>query len=313
MNVGIKGFGAYAPERVVDNAYFEGFLDTSDEWISKMTGIKERRWSRDDQDTSDLAYEASKKAIEDAGIKPNDIDMIIVATATGDMPFPSVANILQEKLGTGKVPTMDQLAACSGFMYSMITAKQYVQSGDYKNILVAGADKLSKITDLTDRSTAVLFGDGAGAVVIGEVSEGRGIISYEIGSDGSGGKYLYLNKETGKLVMNGREVFKFAVRIMGEASTRVVEKAGLESDDIDMFIPHQANIRIMESARERLGIEREKMSVSVNRFGNTSAASIPLSIQQELENGRIKDDDTLVLVGFGGGLTWGAMVIKWGK
>ena len=313
MNVGIKGFGAYAPERVVDNAYFEGFLDTSDEWISKMTGIKERRWSRDDQDTSDLAYEASKKAIEDAGIKPNDIDMIIVATATGDMPFPSVANILQEKLGTGKVPTMDQLAACSGFMYSMITAKQYVQSVDYKNILVVGADKLSKITDLTDRSTAVLFGDGAGAVVIGEVSEGRGIISYEIGSDGSGGKYLYLNKETGKLVMNGREVFKFAVRIMGEASTRVVEKAGLESDDIDMFIPHQANIRIMESARERLGIEREKMSVSVNRFGNTSAASIPLSIQQELENGRIKDDDTLVLVGFGGGLTWGAMVIKWGK
>ncbi|KAA2276879.1 ketoacyl-ACP synthase III [Staphylococcus haemolyticus] len=313
MNVGIKGFGAYAPEKVVDNAYFESFLETSDEWISKMTGIKERRWASEDQDTSDLAFEASKKAIEDAGITPADIDMIIVATATGDMPFPSVANMLQEKLGTRKVPTMDQLAACSGFMYSMITAKQYVQSGDYKNILVVGADKLSKITDLTDRSTAVLFGDGAGAVVIGEVSEGRGIISYEMGSDGNGGKYLYLNKDTGKLVMNGREVFKFAVRIMGEASTRVVDKAGLQSDDIDMFIPHQANIRIMESARERLGIEREKMSVSVNRFGNTSAASIPLSISQELENGRIKDDDTLVLVGFGGGLTWGAMVIKWGK
>ncbi|WP_145461506.1 beta-ketoacyl-ACP synthase III [Staphylococcus haemolyticus] len=313
MNVGIKGFGAYAPEKVVDNAYFESFLETSDEWISKMTGIKERRWASEDQDTSDLAFEASKKAIEDAGITPADIDMIIVATATGDMPFPSVANILQEKLGTRKVPTMDQLAACSGFMYSMITAKQYVQSGDYKNILVVGADKLSKITDLTDRSTAVLFGDGAGAVVIGEVSEGRGIISYEMGSDGNGGKYLYLNKDTGKLVMNGREVFKFAVRIMGEASTRVVDKAGLQSDDIDMFIPHQANIRIMESARERLGIEREKMSVSVNRFGNTSAASIPLSISQELENGRIKDDDTLVLVGFGGGLTWSAMVIKWGK
>ena len=313
MNVGIKGFGAYAPEKVVDNAYFESFLETSDEWISKMTGIKERRWASEDQDTSDLAFEASKKAIEDAGITPADIDMIIVATATGDMPFPSVANILQEKLGTRKVPTMDQLAACSGFMYSMITAKQYVQSGDYKNILVVGADKLSKITDLTDRSTAVLFGDGAGAVVIGEVSEGRGIISYEMGSDGNGGKYLYLNKDTGKLVMNGGEVFKFEVRHRGEGSTRVVDKAGLQSDDIDMFIPHQANIRIMESARERLGIEREKMSVSVNRFGNTSAASIPLSISQELENGRIKDDDTLVLVGFGGGLTWGAMVIKWGK
>lgn len=184
--------------------------------------------------------------------------MIIVATATGDMPFPSVANILQEKLGTRKVPTMDQLAACSGFMYSMITAKQYVQSGDYKNILVVGADKLSKITDLTDRSTAVLFGDGAGAVVIGEVSEGRGIISYEMGSDGNGGKYLYLNKDTGKLVMNGREVFKFAVRIMGEASTRVVDKAGLQSDDIDMFIPHQANIRIMESPRKTRYRERKR-------------------------------------------------------
>ena len=172
-----------------------------------------------------------------------------------------------------------------------------------------GADKLSKITDMTDRSTAV-FGDGAGAVVMGEVAEGRGIISYEMGSDGSGGKYLYLDRETGKLKMNGREVFKFAVRIMGDASTRVVEKAGLSSEDIDLFVPHQAN-RIMESARERLGIERE--NVSVNKYGNTSAASIPLSINQELQNGKIKDDDTLVLVGFGGGLTWGAIVIKWGK
>ena len=275
-----------------------------------MTGIKERHWADEDQDTSDLAYNASIKAIEDAGIQPVDIDMIIVATATGDMPFPSVANILQERLGTGKVATMDQLAACSGFMYSMITAKQYIQSGDYKHILVVGADKLSKITDMTDRSTAVLFGDGAGAVVMGEVAEGRGIISYEMGSDGSGGKYLYLDRETGKLKMNGREVFKFAVRIMGDASTRVVEKAGLSSEDIDLFVPHQANIRIMESARERLGIER-KMSVSVNKYGNTSAASIPLSINQELQNGKIKDDDTLVLVGFGGGLTWGAIVIKW--
>lgn len=313
MNVGIKGFGAYAPEKIIDNAYFEQFLETSDEWISKMTGIKERHWAYDNQDTSDLAYEASVKAIEDAGIQPEDIDMIIVATATGDMPFPTVANMLQERLGIGKVPSMDQLAACSGFMYSMITAKQYVQSGDYHNILVVGADKLSKITDLTDRLTAVLFGDGAGAVIIGEVSEGRGIISYEMGSDGTGGEHLYLDKETGKLKMNGREVFKFAVRIMGDASTRVVEKAKLTSDDIDLFIPHQANIRIMESARERLGISKDKMSVSVDKYGNTSAASIPLSIDQELKNGKLKDDDTIVLVGFGGGLTWGAMTIKWGK
>ena len=227
-----------------------------------MTGIKERHWADEDQDTSDLAYNASIKAIEDAGIQPVDIDMIIVATATGDMPFPSVANILQERLGTGKVATMDQLAACSGFMYSMITAKQYIQSGDYKHILVVGADKLSKITDMTDRSTAVLFGDGAGAVVMGEVAEGRGIISYEMGSDGSGGKYLYLDRETGKLKMNGREVFKFAVRIMGDASTRVVEKAGLSSEDIDLFVPHQANIRIMESAREIRNRKRKNECLS---------------------------------------------------
>ena len=313
MNVGIKGFGAYAPENIVDNAYFEQFLETSDEWISKMTGIKERRWASEDQETSDLAYEASVKAIKDAGIEPEDIDMVIVATSTGDYPFPTVGNMLQERLGLGKVSTMDQLAACSGFMYSLITAKQYIQSGDYHNILVVGVDKLSKITDLTDRSTAILFGDGAGAAVVGEVSEGHGIISYEMGSDGRGGKYLYLNPENGKIFMNGREVFKFAVRIMPEASLNVVKKAGITPDDVDMFIPHQANIRIMESARERLGIPKEKMSVSVDRFGNTSAASIPLSIGQELENGKIKDGDVLVLVGFGGGLTWGAITLRWGK
>ncbi|MBF7017510.1 beta-ketoacyl-ACP synthase III [Staphylococcus durrellii] len=313
MNVGIKGFGAYAPENVVDNAYFESFLETSDEWISKMTGIKERRWANEDEDTSDLAYKASLKAIEDAGIEATDIDMIMVATSTGDYAFPTVANMLQNKLGIGKVPSMDQLAACSGFMYAIINAQQFIKSGDYKNILVVGADKLSKITDMTDRSTAILFGDGAGAAIIGEVSEGRGILSYELGSDGSGGEYLYLNPDNGKIFMNGREVFKFAVRVMGEASNKAVAKAGLQPEDVDMFIPHQANIRIMESARERLGLDKEKMSVSVNKYGNTSAASIPLSMAQELENNKIKDDDILVFVGFGGGLTWGAITLKWGK
>lgn len=313
MNVGIKGFGAYAPENVVDNAYFESFLETSDEWISKMTGIKERRWANEDEDTSDLAYKASLKAIEDAGIEATDIDMIMVATSTGDYAFPTVANMLQTKLGIRKVPSMDQLAACSGFMYAIINAQQFIKSGDYKNILVVGADKLSKITDMTDRSTAILFGDGAGAAIIGEVSEGRGILSYELGSDGSGGEYLYLNPENGKIFMNGREVFKFAVRIMGEASNKAVAKAGLQPEDVDMFIPHQANIRIMESARERLGLDKDKMSVSVNKYGNTSAASIPLSMAQELENNKIKDDDVLVFVGFGGGLTWGAITLRWGK
>ncbi|MCG3401614.1 ketoacyl-ACP synthase III [Staphylococcus massiliensis] len=313
MDVGIKGFGVHVPERVIDNAYFESYLDTSDEWISKMTGIKERRWAREDEDTSDLAYEASKKAIEDAGLEPEDIDMVIVGTATGDYPFPSVANILQKRLGLRKVASMDQLAACSGFMYSMITAKHFIESGDYTNVLVVGAEKLSKITDKNDRSTAILFGDGAGAAVLGPVSEGRGILSYELGSDGIGGQYLYQDLDMNTIKMNGREVFKFAVRIMGDASKRVVEKANLTPDDISMFFPHQANIRIMETARERLNLPKEKMSVSVNKYGNTSAVSIPLSIGQELENGKIKDDDVLVLVGFGGGLTWGAVTIRWGK
>ncbi|EMC0288710.1 ketoacyl-ACP synthase III [Staphylococcus pseudintermedius] len=313
MNVGIKGFGAYAPDRVIDNAYFESYLDTSDEWISQMTGIKERRWADENQDTSDLAYEASIRAIEDAGIDAQDIDMVIVATSTGDHRFPTVANMLQQRLGLGKVGSMDQLAACSGFMYGIITARSFVLSGEYQNVLVVGADKLSKITDLNDRSTAILFGDGAGAVIIGEVSENRGILSYELGSDGVGGKYLYQDQETNFIRMNGREVFKFAVRVMGESSQRAVEKANLGPDDINMFIPHQANIRIMESARQRLNLPKEKMSVSVDKYGNTSAASIPLSVKQELENGSIKDDDVVVFVGFGGGLTWGSIVIRWGK
>ncbi|ELN1808696.1 ketoacyl-ACP synthase III [Staphylococcus pseudintermedius] len=313
MNVGIKGFGAYAPDRVIDNAYFESYLDTSDEWISQMTGIKERRWADENQDTSDLAYEASIRAIEDTGIDAQDIDMVIVATSTGDHRFPTVANMLQQRLGLGKVASMDQLAACSGFMYGIITARSFVLSGEYQNVLVVGADKLSKITDLNDRSTAILFGDGAGAVIIGEVSENRGILSYELGSDGVGGKYLYQDQETNFIRMNGREVFKFAVRVMGESSQRAVEKANLGPDDINMFIPHQANIRIMESARQRLNLPKEKMSVSVDKYGNTSAASIPLSVKQELENGSIKDDDVVVFVGFGGGLTWGSIVIRWGK
>ncbi len=313
MNVGIKGFGAYAPDRVVDNAYFESYLDTSDEWISQMTGIKERRWANEDQDTSDLAYEASVRAIEDAGINAQDIDMVIVATSTGDHRFPTVANMLQQRLGLNKVASMDQLAACSGFMYGIVTARSFVLSGEYQNVLVVGADKLSKITDLNDRSTAILFGDGAGAVIIGEVSGNRGILSYELGSDGTGGKYLYQDQETNFIRMNGREVFKFAVRVMGESSQRAVEKAHLNAEDINMFIPHQANIRIMESARQRLDLPKEKMSVSVDKYGNTSAASIPLSVKQELENGRIKDDDIVVFVGFGGGLTWGSIVLRWGK
>ena len=311
-NVGILGMGSYAPEKVFTNFDFEKILDTSDEWIREMTGIEERRFA-EDMDTSDMALIAAERAIEDSGISKDDIDFVVVATSTGEHKFPTVANTIQDKLGLKNVPSVDQLAACSGFIYGLASAEMFVKSGRYKNILVVGVDKLTKITDFEDRSTAVLFGDGAGAAVVGEVDEGFGIKSFELGSKGSGGKYLYGDKEKGYIRMNGREVFKFAVRQMGESSVNVTEAAGLSTEDIDMLIPHQANIRIMNAARERMGLPYDKMSVTVDKYGNTSAASIPLSLDYEIKNNRIKAGDNIVLVGFGRGLTWGAVCLTWGK
>lgn len=310
-NVGILGIGSYTPEKVFTNFDFEKILDTSDEWIREMTGIEERRFAVD-METSEMAFYAADAAIKDSGVAKEDIDFVIVATSTGDQKFPSVANMIQEKLGLNNIPSMDQLAACTGFIYGLSTAEMFVKSGNYKNILVVGADKLTDITDFEDRSTAVLFGDGAGAVVVGEVEEGFGIKSFELGSKGAGGKYLYGDKEKGYIRMNGREVFKFAVRQMGESSVTVSEKAGIAKEDIDMLIPHQANIRIMNAARERMGLPYDKMSVTVDKYGNTSAASIPLSMDYEVKRNRIKPGDNIVLVGFGGGLTWGAVCLTWG-
>lgn len=310
MGAGIIGIGRYLPEKILTNADLEKIVDTSDEWIRTRTGIEERRIAADDVNTSDMAYGAAKKAIENAGISASDLDMILVATVTPDRPFPTVACMLQEKLGAVNAAAMDISAACAGFMYGIVTAKQFIESGVYKNVLVIGVEKLSKITDWDDRNTAVLFGDGAGAVVVGNVSEGRGILSFELGADGTGGKHLYQDEF---IIMNGREVFKFAVRQMGESCLTVLDKAGLTKEDVDFLIPHQANIRIMEAARQRLELPPEKMSKTVNKYGNTSAASIPISIVEELEAGKIKDDDLIVMVGFGGGLTWGAIAIRWGR
>ncbi|WP_411843633.1 beta-ketoacyl-ACP synthase III [Salinicoccus sp. HZC-1] len=311
-NVGVLGLGTYVPEKVFTNHDFEKVLDTSDEWITEMTGIKERRFA-EDMDTSDLAYEAAEEAIENSGVSKEDIDLVIVATSTGDHQFPTVATMLQHRLGLRNVPSMDQLAACTGFIYGVVTAAQFIQTGTYKHVLVVGADKLSKITDFSDRSTAVLFGDGAGAVVLGEVDEGFGIKSFDLGSNGQGASYLYDDIDDGNLRMNGREVFKFAVRQMGESSVIVTEKAGLNKEDIDMLVPHQANIRIMNAARERMEMPLEKMSSTIDKYGNTSAASIPLSIHHDVKNGKIKSGDNLILVGFGGGLTWGSICLTWGS
>lgn len=310
MNAGIVGIGRYLPEKIVTNADLEKIMDTSDEWIRSRTGIEERRIADDNTKSSDMGLAAAQKAIEDAGITPEDIDLILVATVTPDQPFPSVACMLQERLGAKKAAAMDVSAACAGFMYGIITGKQFVESGAYKYVLVVGVEKLSKITDWNDRNTAVLFGDGAGAVIVGEVSEGRGILSFELGADGTGSKHLYQDEY---IIMNGREVFKFAVRQMGESCVHVLEKAGLTKDDVDFLIPHQANIRIMEASRQRLELPVEKMSKTVHKYGNTSSASIPISLVEEIEAGKIKDDDLIVMVGFGGGLTWGAIAIRWGK
>ncbi|BBW97093.1 beta-ketoacyl-ACP synthase III [Geobacillus sp. FSL W8-0032] len=310
MGAGIIGVGRYVPERVLTNFDLEQMMDTSDEWIRTRTGIEERRIAPDHIDTSDMAYFAAERALRNAGIEAKDIDLIIVATVTPDRPFPSVSCMIQERLGAVKAAAMDLSAACAGFMYGMVTAAQFIDTGVYRYILIVGADKLSKITDWSDRNTAVLFGDGAGAVVMGPVSSGRGMLSFELGADGTGGKYLYKDEY---IVMNGREVFKFAVRQMGESSVRVLEKAGLAKEDVDFLIPHQANIRIVEAARQRLELPEEKISTTIRRYGNTSAASIPISLVEELEAGRIHDDDVIVMVGFGGGLTWGAIALRWGR
>ncbi len=310
MNAGILGIGKALPEKVLTNHDLEKIVDTNDEWIRTRTGIEERRIADDNTDTSDLAYEAAVEALKNANISVEEIGLILVATVTPDRPFPTVSCMLQERLGAKNAAAMDLSAACAGFMYGVITAKQFIESDSYKYVLVVGAEKLSKITDWSDRNTAVLFGDGAGAVVMGRVSEGRGILSFELGADGTGAKHLYQDEF---IIMNGREVFKFAVRQMADSSVNVIEKAGLNKEDVDFLIPHQANIRIMEASRQRLGLPDEKMSKTIKKYGNTSSASIPIAMAEECEAGKIKDDDIIVMVGFGGGLTWGAIALRWGK
>lgn len=312
MNAGILGIGRYLPEKVLTNQDLEKMVDTSDEWIKTRTGIEERRIAEDDVNTSHMAYEAAVKALENADIKAEEIDLILVATVTPDQPFPSVACMIQEQLGAKKAAAMDVSAACAGFMYGMITAQQFISNKAYKYVLIVGVEKLSKVTNWEDRNTAVLFGDGAGAVVMGPVSDGKGVLSFELGADGTGAKYLYQD-ENDHIYMNGREVFKFAVRQMGESCVNVLEKAGLQKEDVDYLIPHQANFRIMEAARTRLELPPEKMSKTIHKYGNNSAASIPIALVEELEAGKVKDNDLIVMVGFGGGLTWGAIALRWGK
>ncbi len=312
-SIGIIGAGAYVPERIVTNHDLAMKVDTNDEWVRTRTGIEERRIAEDDIDTSHMAIIAAKNALEDSSLLASDIELILVATATPDSSFPSVACMVQEALGLKNVPAMDISAACSGFVYALVTGKQFIETGAYKKVLVIGSEKFSKIVDWTDRNTCVLFGDGAGAVVLGEVGEGKGILSFDLGADGTGANHLVVNKKTNFVEMNGREVFKFAVRQLPETCIKALENAGLKKDDLDFLVPHQANIRIIDAAIDRLGLDKEKVSTTLNIHGNTSAASIPLALYSDLQNGKINDGDVVVMVGFGAGLTWGSVCMRWGK
>ncbi len=326
-NAGIIGTGSCLPPKIVTNEDLEKIVDTSDEWIVSRTGIKKRRVADENTATSDLATVAARRALDDAGLKPSDIDMIIVATVTPDMNFPSTACLVQANLGAEHCPAFDIEAACSGFLYGFILASQFIATGAYENILVIGAECLSKFLNWKDRNTCVLFGDGAGAAVVSRVDEKFGILSHCMGADGEGGKHLILEAggsrkpasfETVKnelhyVQMEGSEVFKFAVRIMAKASEEAVSLAGLTKADVDFLVPHQANIRIIEGARKRLNLPKEKVYINLDRYGNMSAASVPVALDEASRTKAIKKGDRIVLVAFGGGLTWASCMLRWSK
>lgn len=325
--VGIIGLGHYVPEKVMTNDDLSKIVDTSDEWIVERTGIKERHLIEGDVATSDIATIAAKEALANAGVAPEELDLIILATATPDHAFPSTACLVQKNLGAVNAAAFDISAGCSGFVYCMCIASQMIRGGLFKKILIIGAETLSHIINWEDRNTCVLFGDGAGAGVIAEVEEGYGILGIDMGADGNGGKHLFqpaggsrkpaspetvaANEHT--IHMNGHEVFKFAVKILGQTANRALERAGMTSDDIDLLVPHQANLRIITSAAKRLKLPMEKVFVNVHKYANTSAASIPISLYEAEKEGRLKKGMNILLDGFGAGLTWCSIVMKWGK
>ena len=322
--VAIMGVGSYVPERILTNAELEKMVDTTNEWIVTRSGIRERRIAREDQATSDLAAEAAKKALANAHVKAEEVDLIIVATLTPDMPFPNTACFVQKLIGAKQATCIGLEAACSGFLFAVDAASQYLLTGRFQTALVIGAEKLSCVTDWQDRTTCVLFGDGAGAVVLRATESDHGILSTVTGSDGTlnallnipgGGSRNPVSPQTIEkrlhfMKMEGKEVFKHAVRAMGEAARKALEKAGLTMDQVACVVPHQANMRIVEAIRDRLGVGPEKFFVNLDKYGNMSAASIPVALDEAIQAGRIKKGDNVVLVAFGGGFTWGAMAVR---
>jgi len=323
--IGITAIGAYAPPAVLTNFDLEKIVDTSDEWIRTRSGISTRHIADAQTATSDLAAEAGKVALQRAGLAPEDVDLVIVATVTPDYMIPATSCVVQHKLGASNAAVFDVVAACTGFIYALNVGYSMLASGGYRNALVIGADTLSKVTDYTDRGTCVLLGDGAGAVVLQAVPEGRGFCSFYLRADGSGVDQLTIpaggsrrptSEETVRerahfIRMNGSEIFKFAVRVMEEAVTTALDRAGLTTADVKLIVPHQANIRIIEAATKRLSIPPDRWGINIGEYGNTSAASIPIALNESAERGRLQEGDVVVLVGFGGGLTWGATVVRW--
>ncbi len=323
--VSIIGTGSYVPKKVLTNEDLSRIVDTSDEWITTRTGIKERRVAAKDEQTSDMAAKAALKAIEQAKISPAEIDLILVATATPDMLFPATACFVQKKIGATKAACLDISAACAGFLFGLEIAQQFITSHTHDTVLVIGAEKLTSITDWTDRNTCVLFGDGAGAAVLRHRGSTHGVISTHIGSDGQytdilfmpgGGSRCPITRENVDLNLHtihmiGKEVYKQAVSAMLKAAKKALDQAGLAIEDIACIIPHQANVRIIEAIADRLGISREKMFVNLDRYGNTSAAAVAIALDEANRSGRIKPGDYILMVVFGGGLTWASTVIEW--
>lgn len=325
VGAGYLGFGSAVPERVVTNSDLEKMVETSDDWIVTRTGIKERRIAGEGEASSDLGVKAARAALERAGVRADEIDLLVVATSSPDVIFPSTATIIQSKLGLNKVPAFDVMAVCTGFIYATTVAASLVRTGGYRRALVIGTDAFSRFIDWKDRGTCILFGDGAGAAIMSPCDPGMGLIDSYLAADGSGFDQLYVPAGGSALPasaetvaqgqhyvrMSGAEVFKFAVRAIPEACERLLARNDLTIDDISYVVPHQANQRIIEAARVRLGISPDKIYGNLDRYGNTSTASIPLVLDELWEHGKLKYGDLLILVGFGAGLTWGANLIRW--
>ncbi|OPY68229.1 MAG: 3-oxoacyl-(acyl-carrier-protein) synthase 3 [Syntrophorhabdaceae bacterium PtaU1.Bin034] len=325
INARIAGVGVCIPDAVLTNHELAGKIDTSDEWIRTMTGIRERHIADPSQATSDLGVLAAERAMAQAGIDRAEVDLIILATMSPDVPVPATACIVQEQLGMKNTPAFDVAAGCSGFIYALVIGSQFIATGLYRTVLVIGAEVLSKITNWGDRGSCIVTGDGAGAVVLRSAEPGEGILSMCLGADGSGLRHLYtpaggtrmpvtaenIAANMHKVKMDGQEVFRFAMRMLPEVLEQALELAKIAREDVALIIPHQANLRIIDAAARRMDLPMEKFMVNIDRYGNTSAASIPIGLHEALANGRIKKGDVVVLAGFGAGLTWGAVVMRW--